>query len=142
MLKIDLEMARKLVRLAIEERGEDYIYPFGACSNVFVPGFEYFSKGDNDGEHPVVFEEAEPGCIVGLAMFKAGFTLEQINIPGGMISMAADFKKDGIAEFTPLTRYYLSEIQGYQDAGNTWGQSLTHGETMIYSAYAPSDTFN
>lgn len=122
-LYIDLDKARQMIAAAIEERGEDYVYPRtpgAGCAYV---------HHTLDGE--------EPGCGVGMALIKAGVPIESfddlhINTGCGAHSALVALKDAGIIEeFTVEASVYLNSFQESQDSGDTWGVALSDAESSV-----------
>ena len=101
---ITLQQMREAIKAAVEERGEDFIYP-----------------RDNEdwminGVCRYRLEDGTPACIVGLAMSKID---PSIVLPEEQDAFDA---LEGIAE-TEAQRY-ANDVQGRQDCGDSWGRAL------------------
>lgn len=140
MIKIDLKDARRLLREAVAERGEDYIYsnPHNDLSKEDYVYGQYSSAGVADGPTCLyVHKDKEgnitPGCGVGLALINAGVSLEWFDSKNdGIVSeQAYDLREHGVADITPEAVEYLRLFQGQQDFKFTWGDSLRVAEQSL-----------
>lgn len=124
MINLDYKTALKFLQDAIEERGEDFVYlPEGdACLYV---------HDNRDGTGSI------PGCIVGLALNKAGIDLEllrRFDIDGGTTANQVLSNLETSEELTVLdaSTYTLYNIvQRRQDSGHTWGESLKYAKAIV-----------
>lgn len=147
-IKIDLAKAKELISLAVAERGEDYVYPHSECQNVWNAGelygpyvYTYETHEDNwvPEENAYVYDKDQPGCIVGLAMFKAGFPLDQIDVDGG-VGELDDSLPEGT--LTYAAKAYLEEAQINQDRHESWGTAKARADSMAnHPSFTYSDKF-
>lgn len=134
MIRLDLAEAKRLVREAVAERGEDYVYVkpplkpcgaenFGSC--YYVHATDMWPEGDD--ERPV---EATPGCLVGVVLHRAGVQLStlQDHDDDGFGATDAQGLVNGLAgtvlDTTPQVANYLREVQICQDRGQPWGVAM------------------
>lgn len=123
-ITIDKDRALELLREAVNERGADYVYTD-----------EY---GDLDGRCFYVERDEQgnkvPGCIVALALNKAGVTIDQLLTLGdsgevhGASSTASELcqtlNTEGVAEIDRNALTLFGLAQSKQDRGDTWGDAL------------------
>lgn len=112
-IQIDGARAFHLLGEAMLERGADYIYPLaemGAC---------------------VYTDDSQPSCMVGLALYRAGVTvpeLEAMDIEGiGGIDLVTLPER---VYLTPTARKVMNAAQQCQDTGETWLDALYAAELM------------
>ena len=116
MFELTLDKAKDLVLKTIEEKGEDYVYERfeGADTCSYVHG-------------------DVPGCLVGHVLFAAGVSLEWMSEHEGA---AADniirrAVSDQLISADDDTRRFLTGVQEYQDAQETWGDSYRHAIAWV-----------
>jgi hypothetical protein len=149
-VKIDLATAKSLVAQVVAERGEGYIYPLMTCQNVWEEGEGYeprpvfnpdlFTDMDGyDAEGDVFrFDKQQPGCIVGAVMFQAGYSLDDINVDGGIGELVEE-----LPVFTDAAYRYLEKAQQVQDLHQTWGAAKSGADELVAeSSFFADDTFN
>lgn len=98
---IDAAAALELIRRAMEDRGENYVYNnhFKVCRN---------------------FIQNKPACIVGHGMGQLGLTVEECDNFSAAITQDAVNKRTGYY-MTDLARTLFAAAQQVQDSGGTWG---------------------
>lgn len=121
-IHITLDRAVDLLREAVAERGENYVYEYpenamGSCVYVVT------DYGDNDELIPVA-----PSCIVGTAMHKAGVPLDfmaqsAINSSSSQ-SLREELMREAVADWDEGAALLFQWAQKYQDDSNPWGDSL------------------
>lgn len=126
MLELNLDKAKALVAEAIAERGEDYSYPKQGGSCLYVHDVDR-RWDDPRGDYTVSYDNATPGCLVGLALHKGGISLEDMAKRGRNEVNAEEVLNNlqgaGLLTFTDEAMYYLSNAQSSQDNGAPWGQA-------------------
>ena len=124
--EFDAATALRLLREAVEERGSDFKYyaRYGKQA-----GCDYTAVPSNDD--PLATDRPiEPACIIGVALFKAGWDLQRLNGLAGDINELVD---DDVLACTPLARAMWEQAQYLQDQDSTWGEAL-ESATEIYNA--------
>ena len=122
---IDLAKAQSLVAECIAERGEDYVYEKEGSTCKYVHNVGKV-MGENEYEYEDDFSEATPGCLVGLALLKAGVPLSFMggsrNMDGSsdLLRAASDY---GVITFDDQVDSYFANVQASQDNGAEWGKS-------------------
>lgn len=126
MIEIDAATAIELLRQAVAERGADYVYsnkghvtpnpaPTGAC---------YYVHSDGEGNRTI-------GCLVGLALHKAGVSIDDMygneEDSNGLISVLGHYNK---VRVTNDAREIFSRAQKVQDWKDTWGVALFAAEEV------------
>lgn len=117
---IDLTFARtvELLREAIEERGENYVYksPTQGSSCLYV---HHNGQGGSTA-----------GCIVGWVLHKAGVPLEALtrceNHPAVAVLEALESEGEGL-RYEREAGVLLRRVQQWQDAGEPWGTAFSNG---------------
>lgn len=114
---IDTPRALELLRKAVADKGEEYVYPHAnsGCVNV-----EY----DDD------IEEYYPSCIVGHALYHAGIDPAVIAEAGADEASVEELSYYGIAEFSEDAENVMSMAQLLQDRGFLWGVALKAAERI------------
>lgn len=123
-IKLDIVTAVKLINDAIEERGEDYVYPKEPGRDCLYVHTD--PVWDPDEERYVYSEGTTPGCLVGLAFAKAGVPLEEFAPFEGSDAEALidGFEAEGIVtDVDPKAKNLLYRAQFLQDGGSSWGQA-------------------
>jgi hypothetical protein len=129
MLDLNLAKAKELIEASIEERGEDYVYPYSNCVYVldnsgYVDGKSFACvKGPRaaDREEDII-KEPTVGCGVGLALFKGGIPMSaMISQDGGAYSILSALGDRGFLRATGAARSLLQGFQIRQDDGFEWG---------------------
>lgn len=122
---IDLAKAQSLVAECIAERGADYTYEKEGSTCKYVHNVGQV-MGQNEFEYEDDFSEATPGCLIGLALSKAGVPLEfmggNLNMDGSM-DMMKHAAEAGYITFTDQADNYFANCQSSQDSGAEWGKS-------------------
>jgi hypothetical protein len=118
MIEIDGPRALELLESIVAER-PDYVYQkpsSGWCSYV-----EY-----NDGQ-PVA-----PGCGVGVALHKAGLSLEKLDTLDDVVGAISAYEGE-LPELwlTPEARDVFAVFQYAQDNGVTWQESLNRAKAYF-----------
>lgn len=137
MIKINLEEAKRLVAECIAERGEDYTYEKEDYSCMYVHNAQKVWDEKRD-QYVTHFENAVPGCIVGLAFHKAGVALEDMGIAPrntqDSFDLSVGLAEDGILDVDPDAEKYLNNLQLSQDGGAPWGASAEAAERGVHLA--------
>lgn len=141
MITIDLDKAQALVAECIAERGEDYVYTKdeGTHSCQYVHGVSDVWNEDTEEYEQVSFDDATPGCLVGMALHKAGIPLESLGSrernEDGSFDLISKLESDGLVWVSMEAQNYLGNAQCSQDLGVPWkraaeaaarGKSLEH----------------
>lgn len=109
MKDLDLKTAIALVRDAIAEKGEDYVY----------------QKVNNTCVYSV---NGEPSCLVGEVLIRHGVEANWFDETSSNSEPAEDVARMAGADYdfeAPFsTRAFLSNIQASQDEGISWGDAL------------------
>ena len=134
-IHIDGEKALSLLEECVRERGEDYVYPKaemnGDCVYVFgtdmVP-VDVDEYGDDLFAEQAV-GELTPGCMVGLALAKAGvplgaFLALEINREEPASSAIPYLREAGYLTATGAAIDVFLAAQQAQDAQKSWGEAL------------------
>lgn len=122
---IDLAKAQSLIAECIKDRGEEYEYEKEGSSCKYVHNVKQVMS-QNEYEYEDDFSEATPGCLIGLALSKAGVPLDFMggarNENGSMdvTQAAADA---GLITFTHEADAYFANCQSSQDSGAPWGKA-------------------
>lgn len=126
MLNLTLEKAKSLVDEAIEERGKDFVYkrqPDMDCKYVhegvvWDPEVEEYVDDDS---------VLEPGCLVGLALHKAGIPLDKMSAVEGRPAkdLLASLEQRGYVTFDIEAADFLDAVQKNQDSGYSWSEALS-----------------
>ena len=113
-IKTTDEEVRKVLREFVAER-PDYIYAAPPNIATLAPRFMcYYVHKD------------EPGCLIGHVLHKLGIPLEQLKaLEHQGAGKVADQCLEGISY---ETRRFLTNAQGAQDEGMTWGAALNQEE--------------
>jgi hypothetical protein len=118
MTVVNAEKALELLKLAIEERGEDFVYrpPSSdlSCS--------YLSE-----------DQTEPGCLVGLALHKNGVSMDTLRSMDryGMILGAASLVPANECRFTQHGIETLWRAQSRQDNQESWGAAYIAAKSYV-----------
>jgi hypothetical protein len=122
---IDLAKAKALVEECIAERGEKHVYEKEGSTCKYVHNVGQV-MGENEFEYEDDFSEAVPGCIVGLALSKAGVPLEFMggsrNMDGSNDLLDAA-QRHGHLTYTDQAEAFLGNCQASQDGGAEWGEA-------------------
>lgn len=78
----------------------------------------------------------EPNCIVGLAAYRLGVTLEQLNEHNscGILHLALNVTPEWLTvseSEISVELSWLSALQGAQDGGATWGEALAVADRRL-----------
>jgi hypothetical protein len=136
MIEIKLEDAKRLLALAVDEMGGDYVYPYESCTNA-VNGDDCLYFHDDhipvDSEEGCAhFDEPTALCIFAKAMVHAGVSpAELVNVGGTAVSSLETLENAGIAKATPLAAWYLREAQVHQDYRKTWSYAKTAADLWL-----------
>lgn len=121
-MNIDANQAIQLLRDSVAGR-EDFIYksPDGLTA-------------DDQGYHCEYAHDDCPGCLIGVALHKAGVTVDQLaKLPANYINNK-DVKKK-LAAFgctmTDEAQEVFRGAQSRQDSGHTWGDALAYAERIF-----------
>lgn len=144
---LDITKAQFLVDQAIKQRGEDFKYEKNGDSCQYVHAIETYSEETYSTDYD--YENGKPGCLVGLALIKAGVPLEEFRYCNEEDSNSAinHLRRGGyIKESTEEARRYLFSIQTSQDNGHSWGvarEAANRGKYLTSSGaekeYGPDD---
>jgi hypothetical protein len=119
---LDLTKAQFLVDQAIKQRGEDFKYEKNGGSCQYVHAIKTYNEDTYSAEYD--YENGKPGCLVGLALIKAGVPLSEFQWCNDEDSNSAinHLRREGyIKESSEEARHYLYNIQTSQDNGHAWG---------------------
>lgn len=120
---LGMDKAKELVSLAIAEKGEEYVYQREGtvCSYVHQVGEVWDEESDAYEED---YSSAVPGCLVGHALHLGGVSLQVLssyNLDGSHDLLNALKRVNEIGEVSQPAARYLSQVQGSQDNGASWG---------------------
>lgn len=118
--------AEKLLKRAVAERGEDYIYPKKNVGSEVGGGCRNW--------HP---ETDSPGCIIGLiAYYILGEKAKQVCVSEGMLYAVSItlFKTLDISMSDEVSNY-LSEIQSAQDNDIPWGRAIQEVKLKTFERF-------
>lgn len=114
----------ELLRAVVAEKGEGFKYSNPEWTHMENNTMKCFN-----------FHGDEPGCIVGHVLGKLGVTAEMARTVGVAGSSSACNSVWALASddafewrFTPEAMNVLTEAQGHQDSGHSWGESLKVAE--------------
>jgi len=125
--EMTLNEAREWLRLAVQERGEDFIYypedireregeePDGGPRCYYVPHTSL----------PADDPRSQTGCIAGTAMRLAGREITPMHEGLAVVDLQADWNLSYHAAL------YLTYAQRAQDASATWGEARDRAEHMM-----------
>src|SRR5437899_947676 len=125
MIHIDLEKATWLLDQCVKQRGEDYVHPNDQCR--YVDDASHLQWIDETGGYITVKtpDEAKPGCMVGLALIKAGVPMSaflELDINDSAAQKALGrLSKEGYLTITNLAEDLFEIAQDYQDRKAPWG---------------------
>lgn len=127
MIKIDDKLAIQLLQQAVAERGPDYVYgePGGDC---------FYTDLEADGTGYKVV----PGCIVGMALYKAGFPMAELEDIQADVNDLAD-ELSGKVQFTDEARVIFQNAQARQDRQEPWGQAVAETLDEYEAGYLKSE---
>lgn len=113
--------ALELLKLARDERGADYIY-----------------GGDRDALDRCTYSaDGEPSCMVGLALFKAGVTIAELEeIDNGDFGTIEFIELPARVSLTDEAVAVFSAAQGMQDMREPWGMAYDHAYAEALVALA------
>lgn len=112
-IHIDSIVAEEILRAAVAEKGEEYVY-----HNPEEPGqCRYVVYG-------------QPSCIVGDGLNRLGVSPGRLSgfdfgDGVGVGSVLADLQDEGILTYTGKARIILSVAQSWQDDSSPWGHALS-----------------
>lgn len=146
MIQIDLPRAKELLQQCVEERGADYVYtnPIGNRNPcLYVHGTEFANKFMGDSQCASNVEKIEkseptPGCIVGLALYKAGVSLENLDSDGTAYGLILRLVEKEIISVSDGAGKFFRLVQRKQDTGMPWGQALDNAIDEFNYAYGCS----
>lgn len=118
MIEITLESAIDGVTAIVEEFGEDFIYqkePGGMCRYVRI---------------------GEPDCIVGKFLASVGVPVQRLadyDCGGGETAYAVleNLEDAGLLVAEEGASRFLTALQGRQDSGLPWGESLRNAKAQV-----------
>jgi hypothetical protein len=115
------------MREVVADRGPNYVYPRGEAGWVEAEDPQEFSAGCRY----VRADVEEPACLIGVALFKLGVTLDQLREAEGQTGGAVVFHFFPDAPLVLLVA--IDRAQSYQDEGKTWGEALEAYEDTLRS---------
>src|SRR6266536_195901 len=125
---ITLEMARVLLKQAMETQGRDFVYnPGGEKRSFYVPATE-----DNLKNLGVIFDFAlddprrKTACLIGVALDLHGETRHH-NSQQSVFGLHASFP----GMMTERAANYFTKAQRSQDGGSTWGEAYDAAEYSL-----------
>lgn len=122
-IKIDAVKAVELIEAAVAERGGDYIYP-----NIAGVGCQYVLYADGGWDGKTKHTERPdngPGCIVGLALHKAGImTMGELKEWDSKEDQRANVVMAGDPRFTEGAARVFRKAQYVQDSYRPWSEAL------------------
>lgn len=114
MITLTFEKTKQLLREAVAEKGEDYVYK--------NPSTQY-SHAACEYTHTVE-GKTTPGCLVGNVLYRAGVPLKELTLrEGSAYNLFPTLEQDRIISFDEKASWLLKEAQRRQDNGWTWGDS-------------------
>lgn len=122
-IALDFATVKRLVKESITDKGEDHVYTKegGSCKYVH----DVKSKWQyNTEDYDVDFTYAEPGCLVGEVLHRAGVPLEslyRVNTDGVQEAVGSLTYYNVLAPLEDKATEYLSNLQASQDRGAPWG---------------------
>jgi len=128
MIHIDLEKATWLLDQCVKQRGEDYVYPSDHCR--YVDGNSRTVWIDETQQCITIKtpDEAKPGCMIGLALIKAGVpmsTFLELQINDADSHQALDeLSRKGYLTITSPAKDLFEIAQSHQDRQTPWGVAL------------------
>ena len=105
----------KGMKAAIEERGEDFVYPRTSDPDAA----DWYKLGSHLCQYSK--RDGTPACIVGLALAKAGIDVPPFGPSFPFISVVAARYSDGLSESVVNA---AGVAQRWQDMGKSWGDAL------------------
>lgn len=120
MIELTFEKTVQLLREAVAERGEDFVYE----PDDVEEGCTYVHRGDDDS--------LCPGCLVGDVLIRAGVPAEtfidlDINKETGAWLALEKLKAAGLIDYDRATEVTLHRAQLEQDEKQTWGDAMEIG---------------
>ncbi len=113
--KINYESMLAALRAAVEERGENYVYP---------------QRGEQDNCFYVW--EDKPDCIAGTALHSLGMSLDSLRLNEGIAVDGIAIRINGeVASMTEKASFLVRRVQQFQDKGRSWGEALAEGLDYI-----------
>lgn len=124
-IELTLEKAITLIKGCIWERGGDYIYSNPDCPR----------KGPCQNWHAT---EDQPGCIIGLAMYRWFEELGMAVWAGEILKANAGVTAGDLlfslgVSASEMTKEFLGAVQQRQDAGASWRKAFEFGLTRVAS---------
>lgn len=120
---IEIDEARGLLARAILTKGPSFIY----CISGNGTACQYTPRTDVEDDDP----RAKTGCLIGVALDIAGFTLHhhQDFVKKGIVALWEDPRWAGA--FSEQTARYFSRAQNAQDQGDSWGVAYSYAEKYV-----------
>jgi hypothetical protein len=119
---IDQARALKLMDQAVEERGGSFVY------------YDQFAESYREYGTCRYQVDGQPACLVGLALSKAGLTVEELELLEGS-SIQASYEQGRLpAERLEITHEALKVLelaQTLQDNDATWGEALESARSEV-----------
>lgn len=108
-ISVDTQVALDAMDRCVAERGASYIY------TPEEPNMCVYWHGNP--------EEGEPGCLVGMALFKLGVPAELLYDCNslGITNLAEELAADGTATITTPAVDMFRDAQNWQDKEESWG---------------------
>lgn len=117
----DINETVALVERAVNEKGPDYVFP-ARGKEYRLPN--YWNNNSQGMCRYFTLTDHKPACIVGQVLAYVG--LEDRALEGqGAASLDLE------DSFTSEAQYFLSEVQGYQDGGESWGAALLRAKADV-----------
>jgi hypothetical protein len=131
MIRIDAEKALFLLDQCVKQRGKNFVYEKqddANCLYVHDATAEVWDPAAEDYDTIDTPESATPGCMIGLALAKAGVPLSaftDLGVNSEDAYVVSDrLKFEGIAEISWDAERIFRVAQERQDRGSTWGEAL------------------
>lgn len=112
MINLEYDAAVKLAQEQIALKGEGYVYKQ--------------HRGEDGVGTCFYVHNNQPDCIVGHILHAAGVGLDVLSVQegSGAWTLLRRLKDGGILEYDDRVSRLLASLQGEQDNGSTWGESL------------------
>lgn len=128
---IDRDEAIKLLKAAVERKGEDFIYNPGGNAGCSYSAETNRSSRVDDGPLYDENDKPNPGCLVGHVLYDLGVNLKSVH-SGSLYSIIGHYENqknnpllaDPNIQFTPAAVAAMGAAQTSQDNGTTWGRAL------------------
>lgn len=126
--------ALTMLRRAVDDRGETYVYPGAAEPG--AAGCRYFSDETTEGKFGATADNPHPpACIVGHVLDQIGVTYddledvtdERLVTPNTWGATNLLKRLDGLT-VEPQAMRLLMDVQDYQDSGIAWGDAVQRAD--------------